>query len=209
VAIETSIWIYWGCCLLAAGFLVAKRNAVQCLLGPGPKLSSKSKGYWRSLLTGWALTLLAAASYVVFTRKSETGTYSIVDLSTFAILNGVLEQLMFIFWFLCGCYVARLAAPAREKFVFALGYSSYFTFSGLIHGVYWVKVLPAHVPVTLLMVLLLAATSLAWMWAYWRYRAVGAIIAMHIVMDFLMIGHLHSNWFEPFQLLRTVDVVVI
>jgi chlorophyllide a hydrolase len=199
VAIQTSIWIYWGCCLVAASVLVARRNVVQCLLGPGAQSFSKGKGYVPSLLSGWVLTLLAAVSYVVFTRKSETGTYAIADLLTFAILNGVLEQLMFIFWFFCGCYLARLAAPSRPKLVFASGYFGYFIFSGLIHGCYWVNVLPAHVPVTALMVVLLAAASLAWMWLFWRYQAIVAIVAMHIVVDFLMIGHLHSTWFEPFQ----------
>lgn len=199
MAIEPSIWAYWACCLVAASVLVARRNVVARLLGAGPRLAFQGKGYRGAVLLGWLLTLLAAATYVLFTRKNETGTYSIADLLTFAILNGVLEQLMFVFWFLCGCYFARLRA-ASEKLVFLAGYLSYFSFSGLIHAFYWVQVLPAHVPVTLPMVVLLAATSLAWMWAYWRYRAVVAIIAMHIVMDFLMIGHLHAKWFEPFQL---------
>jgi hypothetical protein len=187
--------------LAAASVVVAKQNVVQRLLGPGPQSSSKGNGCRRTLILGWALTLLAAATYVVFTRKNETGVYSVADLLTFAILNGVLEQLMFIFWFLCGCYVARLARPASETLVFVAGYASYFSFSGLIHAFYWVNVLPAHIPVTVPMVLLLAAASLLWMWAFWRYRAVITIIAMHIAMDLVMIGHLHSKWFEPFQML--------
>lgn len=199
MAIEPAIWVYWGCCLGAASVLLAKRDAVARLLAP--RSLCDGKGYRRSLVAAWTLTLLAAASYVLFTRKSESGTYSLGDLLAFAMLNGVLETLMFVFWFLCGCYLARAALPASGKAAFAAGYTSYFVFSGLIHGFFWVEVLPDHEPATLVMVSLLGATSLAWMWALWRYRAIVAIVAMHIVMDLVMIGHLHSQWFEPFQLL--------
>lgn len=201
MAIEASVWIYWGCCLIAASLVVAQRGSAEQLLGPRLESPLDKHGYKTALSFGWVLTLMTAFSYVLFTRKFETGPYSIGDIVTFSLLNGVLEQFMFIFWFLCGCYLGKLAAPANEKWVFASGYLGYFCFSGPIHAFFWVAVLPAHLPVTSLMVSLLAATSLAWMWAFWRYRAVGAIVAMHAVMDFLMIGHLHTKWFEPHQLL--------
>lgn len=63
-----------------------------------------------------------------------------------------------------------------------------------------VKVLPPHQPVSL-MALALATMSLVWMWLAWRYRAIVAIITMHMAIDFLTTGHLHFTWFEPFQLI--------
>jgi hypothetical protein len=52
----------------------------------------------------------------------------------------------------------------------------------------------------LVMPVLLLIMSLVWMWLFWRYRTVVAIMAMHMVIDFLTIGHLNFPWFEPHQL---------
>ena len=51
-----------------------------------------------------------------------------------------------------------------------------------------------------LMAVLLSAMSFAWMRLFWRYRSLLAIIAMHVVVDLLMIGHLHFTWFERLRL---------
>lgn len=147
---------------------------------------------------GWGATLLAGASYILLTHKFETGSYAISDLLTFSFLNGVLEQFMFIFWFLLGCYVGKIITQNRPLLIFVFGYMGYALFSGLIHAFFWVVVLPSLQP-SLVMPFVLAATSLIWMWLLWRYQAVVAIIAMHIVVDFLMIGYLHFNWFERLQ----------
>ena len=57
------------------------------------------------------------------------------------------------------------------------------------------------------MAVALAAMSLVWMWLAWRYRAIVAIIAMHMAIDFLTAGHLHFTWFEPFQLMVLLSSV--
>jgi chlorophyllide a hydrolase len=38
------------------------------------------------------------------------------------------------------------------------------------------------------------------MWLLWRFRAVLALMAMHVTMGLLMIGHLHSRWFDRISL---------
>jgi chlorophyllide a hydrolase len=200
VAIETIIWIYWLFCLIATILVIANREFAYNLLSPNSELSHKEKGYQLSVILGWVITLLVATGYVLLTRKNETGSYQIWDLLVFSFSNGVLEQFMFIFWFLLGCYIGNLYAKNNPKLIFISGYMSYAVFSGLVHAFFWVKVLPDHEPVTVLMALLLAAMSLIWMWLVWRYRAVLAIIAMHIVIDFIMVGHLHFPWFESFQI---------
>jgi chlorophyllide a hydrolase len=197
VAIETGIWIYWLFCSIAAIAVIQNRSVAYELLSPEVVALRNLKGYVVFLILGWIITLVAAAAYVVLTYKYETGSYGIPDLLVFSFVNGALEQFMFIFWFLLGCYIGKLKAPDNPKLIFTFGYLGYAIFSGLIHAYFWVRVLPSHEP-ALIMPFALAAMSLAWMWLVWRYQAVIAIIAMHIVIDFITVGHLNFSWFEAF-----------
>jgi hypothetical protein len=201
MAIETNIWIYWLFCAIATFLLITNRKFAYTLLSPDLDSSTKDKNYTISLILGWITTLLAATGYILLTRKYETGAYAIPDLFLFSFSNGILEQFMFIFWLLLGCYLGKMYAPRSSKLIFTFGYISYAIFSGLIHAFFWTTVLPRHEPVSAIMAVALSTMSLVWMWLFWRYRAVIAIIAMHIVIDFLMIGHLHFTWFESIQLI--------
>jgi chlorophyllide a hydrolase len=201
VAIQITIWIYWLCCLIAASLIIFNKKFVDELLYPqGDDLQQKT-GYGLYLLAGWIVTIVTSTAYVLLTKKYTPGDYGISDLVVFSISNGILEQFMFIFWFLLGCYIGKVFAPKSPKIIFISGYSGYAIFSGFIHALFWVSVLPAHKPVTLIMALLLAIMSLIWMWLVWRYRAVVAIMGMHIVIDFLTVGHLNFPWFESWQLI--------
>lgn len=201
MAIETNIWIYWLFCAIAMLLVLVNRKFAVPLLSPNFNSLQKDKNYTIALTLGWITTLLAATGYLLLTRKYETGSYEIPDLLLFAFSNGILEQFMFIFWLLLGCYVGKRYAPNSPKLIFTFGYISYAIFSGLIHAFFWTTVLPRHEPVSAIMAVALSIMSLVWMWLFWRYRAITAIIAMHIVIDFLMIGHLHFNWFESLQLI--------
>ena len=196
--IETAIWIYWGFCVIATLLVITNRKFAYDLLSPNSESCQQDRGYKISLLLGWGTTLLAAVIYILFTVKNETGPYEMPDLISFSLLNGVLEQFMFIFWFLAGCYLAQKRFPKQSIAVFILGYFSYCLYSGVAHSVFWFQVLPAHEPFTP-MALILPFMSTFWMWLVWRYRAVMAIIIMHIAIDFLTVGHLHFTWFEPLQ----------
>jgi chlorophyllide a hydrolase len=119
-------------------------------------------------------------------------------------MNGVLEQLMFVFWFLLGVWVAQRLNIKASWQIFGLGFLSYSIYSGLIHGLFWTNLLPPHEIVKAVSVRLglLLVMSIAWMWLFWRYRALVAIIAMHASIDFLSMGHLHFAWFEANVLTR-------
>ena len=135
MTIETTIWIYWAFCLMAMSLVITNRKFAYSLLAPNSdssasKLSHQAKGYKIFLILGWATTLLAAAGYILLTRKYETGPYEIFDLLTFTFSNGILEQFMFIFWFLLGCYIGKITAPNNPKLIFISGYLVYAVFSG-------------------------------------------------------------------------------
>ena len=202
MAIETNIWIYWFVCAIGTLLIIYNRQLVNTLLSPALKYPYKDHNKTLFLILGWIFTFLASAIYILFTVKKEAGTYELADLISFAFLNGILEQFMFVFWFLLGCYLARQKLPQYSILVFILGYLSYFIFSGGIHFLFWFQVLPEHDPFTPV-VPILSVMSFFWMWLFWRYRAMMAIITMHIALDFFSIGHLHFNWFESWQLVST------
>jgi hypothetical protein len=197
MAIELPLWIYWVFCGVAAVLLWANRPFALSLLSPDS--SSSRQGYPLALSLGWGATLATAAIYVLFTIKILEGPYRIPDLAIFSVLNGVLEQLMFVLWFLLGCYLGKQWFSKRPLWEFSTGYLSYVLYSGLIHPFFWFAVLPEHQPF-LPMVAILPLMSFFWMWLYWRYQDLLSIIAMHIVIDWITVGHLHFPWFEPFQI---------
>ncbi|MEM9505302.1 MAG: hypothetical protein AAGA01_15250 [Cyanobacteria bacterium P01_E01_bin.43] len=198
MTIEAPIWIYWVFCSVATLAVLKYRQQIPQLLSPTLGEVDSRSGYLRDLGIGWVTTLVAAALYVLFTQKYETGPYQLPDLVIFSAFNGILEQFMFVFWFLLGCYGLRALAGRNSRWLFAGGYIGYAVYSGFIHALFWVKVLPDHNPVAF-MAGALAAMSLAWMWLYWRYRAFWQIVLMHVAIDFLTVGHLHFTWFEPIQ----------
>jgi hypothetical protein len=118
LAIEAAIWIYWGFCLIAATLIMANWQLVQTLLSLDPNISEKNTGFTLSLSLGWIATLLASTVYVLFTVKTEMGSYNLSDLITFSLINGVFEQSMFIFWFLVGCYVGQKLFPKHPIRIF-------------------------------------------------------------------------------------------
>ncbi len=197
MAIELSLWIYWAFCAVAAVLLWANRPFALSLLSP--ESGSSRQGYALALGGGWGATLGTAAIYVLFTVKTLEGPYRIQDLAVFSLLNGVLEQLMFVLWFLLGCFLARQWFPDRSLWGFVSGYLSYVIYSGLIHPFFWFAVLPEHEPF-LPMVMILPLMSFFWMWLYWRYQDLSGIIGMHVVIDLITVGHLHFSWFESIQI---------
>ena len=199
MAIETSIWIYWGFCALTMLAIVLNKPLVYSLLSTKTNSFYKNNNYKILLIAGWIATFLASISYILLTSKSEAGTYKIIDLLAFSFLNGILEQFMFFFWFLLGCYLAKPWNTKNSTWIFISGYVSYAIFSGFIHAFFWMNSLPEHQPATGIVVPLLAIMSCIWMWLFWQYRVVLPIIMMHIFVDFLMIGHLHFPWFESIR----------
>lgn len=192
--IEINIWIYWLFCSIVGILVIVNKKLAISLLNPcrAINLSEREKGYYVSLVLGWSTTLLASTVSILFTLKQETGHYQLSDLLLFCLLNGVLEQFMFIFWFLLGCYLGQKIYPNSSLLAFIFGYVVYAVYSGLIHAWFWSQVLPKHEPFTYL-VLFLSLMSFFWMWLLWRYRAIFALISMHFVIDFLTIGNLHFN----------------
>lgn len=190
--IELPFWIYWLCCGLATGILTLKWSRWSPLLAPRSAHRS-GLGYGVLLICGWLATLAAGICYVMFTEKRGDGSYQLPDLVLFSCVNGILEQGMFIFWFILGLLLAERWQITRPSWRFTLGFASYSLYSGLIHALFWTRFLPDHSPAGGLMVCLLVVMSGIWMGLVWRYQAIVSVGLMHILVDFITVGHLHFD----------------
>jgi chlorophyllide a hydrolase len=200
--IGTSVWCYWLVCGCATSLLWMNWQHIPSLLGPAFGQCHSRQDYIQTVLVGWVTTLLTAIVYILFTHKQASGGYRFFDLLTFSFLNGVLEQLMFAFCFLVGCWLG-CCFDLRPWQIFGTGFFCFCIYAGLIHGLFWVTVLPSHYIVDAIGIpfAVLLLMSFVWMQLLWRHRAITAIITMHIFLDFLTIGHLHFSWFEAYQLI--------
>jgi chlorophyllide a hydrolase len=202
MSIAASVWYYWLVCGLATMLLWVNWQRVPSLLSPTFKINNSREGYVETLMTGWITTVLTALVYILFTHKQAPGAYQLSDLIAFSFFNGVLEQLMFVVCFLLGCWLGYLLKMQSWQ-IFVSGFLSFSVYAGLIHGLFWMAVLPSHQIVDAIGIpfAVLILMSFVWMQLFWRYQAVLAIIAMHIFLDFLSIGHLHFSWFDAYQLI--------
>ena len=116
-----------------------------------------------------------------------------LSVAIFSLGNGIAETLWSYAAFSLGRgLAARLATgPGRQ---FAAGLLSFMRFSGLIHALFWMTVLPAHIAVAsawrpFLMPVLLAIT-LSWaLWFFW-YRDLHTVMVLHALVDLTMILNL-------------------
>ncbi len=195
MAIETSVWLYWLACSGAVVLLWMNQQKIPNLLSPQLRSDKSREGYSLALTLGWGVTLVTAIAYILLTQKESAGYYQLHDLVIFSVLNGSLEQLMLIAWFLLGCWLASRWGNQLPLRSFGLGFFTYTIYSGAIHALFWINVLPDHQPAPVIPIFFILM-SLGWMWLFWRYRAISTIIAMHIAIDFLTVGHLHFSWFH-------------
>ncbi len=192
MAIEWPIGQYWLVCAAVAVLLLWRWPVILSLLSPKP---SSAQGEERALLIiGWTSTSLAALNYVMHTQKLAPGSYSLPDLVVFSLCNGCLDQMMSLAWFSLGSALGLRWGWSDPVQRFGIGFCSYALYTAGIRVAFWVNVLPLHrpdpsVPIGLMVM------SLVWMVIIWRYRAVLPVMAMHGVVDFITIGHLHFDWF--------------
>ncbi|NJK61484.1 MAG: hypothetical protein HC921_01260 [Synechococcaceae cyanobacterium SM2_3_1] len=196
MAIEASVWLYWLACSGAGVLLRVNWRKIPNLLSSQLSSAKGQEGYTLALTLGWGATLVAAITYILFTQKESAGDYQLHDLVIFSLLNGSLEQLMFISWFLLGCWLGNQWGNQSPSRIFGLGFLSYALYSAAIHALFWVNVLPQHQPAPVMPIMFMLM-SVTWMWLFWRYRAIFVIMSMHIVIDFLTVGHLHFSCQVP------------
>lgn len=183
---ERAILIYWGISLvlgvLALRHWIGAWNVATTLAHP-------------ALVVYLALTfMLSQVLYVLVARHDDR---PVLPLPTviFSIGNGIFETFAFafVFWLggLIGSTLVGLFAPAAASVAgFVLGLIFFMIYGGLIHGMFWLQLLPPHFDdsprsrsIRKLRPLAEVALVFGWGLCLWLYNDIWTVVLVHTLVD--------------------------
>ncbi|EAT58532.1 conserved hypothetical protein [Chlorobium ferrooxidans DSM 13031] len=117
----------------------------------------------------------------------------------FSIGNGIAETFMFYAVFQLGAVLTGKVTQ-NPWAIFLVGFFCFMAYSGLIHGLFWINILPEHVVQTspykpfFMPVQLLIASS--WALAFFWYRDIRTVIFLHALVDLTMVLNVRFSLFN-------------
>jgi hypothetical protein len=184
------IWIYWAIAI-AIGFIFFRKDIVTF---------DKEFDTRRTILLGASLVIVAVNAWVYSHSTSDGGrALDPLTLIVFSIGNGVAETFMFYAVFRLGqILVGKFSSNLWAGFI--VGFIFFMVYSGLIHGLFWLSILPDHVVQTspykpfFMPVQLLIAAS--WALNFFWYRDLRTVIFLHALVDFTMAWNVKFSMFH-------------
>jgi hypothetical protein len=184
------IYAYW-----AIAFLVGILFFKQDILAFNREFDTR-----RIALLVVSVVILAINAWV-YSHSTTDGGRALDPLTVlvFSIGNGIAETFMFYALF-------RLGAALAGKFtqnpwpLFITGFIFFMIYSGLIHGLFWINILPEHVVQTspykpfFMPVQLLIACS--WALSFFWYRDIRTVIFLHALVDLTMAWNVKFSLFN-------------
>lgn len=153
----------------------------------------------RKVLLALSVVILAANIYVYSNSTTDGGrTFEPLSALIFSIGNGFAETFMFYAVFRLGQVIVGKFTP-NQWAGFAVGFLFFMIYSGLIHGLFWLPILPEHVVQTspfkpfFMPVQLMIATS--WALAFFWYRDIRTVFVLHALVDLTMIWNVKFSMF--------------
>lgn len=150
---------------------------------------------------------LIAASLVVVAINAWVYSHSTTDggrpldlltVLVFSIGNGIAETFMFYAVFSLGtALVSRVTQNAWA--LFFAGFLCFVVYSGLIHGLFWINILPEHVVQTspykpfFMPIQMMIAGS--WALSFFWYRDIRTVILLHALVDVTMVANVKFSMF--------------
>lgn len=183
---ERAILVYWGVSLIL-GVL-----ALRHWMGAWNVSATLANGGFVAYL-GLSFAL-SQVLYVLVARHDDRPVRALPTL-IFAIGNGIFETLAFafVYWLgaTIGSWVVGLFAPAAASAAgFGLGLVFFMIYGGLIHGLFWLRLLPPHLDesprsrsIRKFRPLAEVALVLGWSLCLWLYQDIWTIVAFHILVD--------------------------
>ncbi|NTW55696.1 MAG: hypothetical protein HGB20_01470 [Chlorobiaceae bacterium] len=144
----------------------------------------------RKILLLCSVVILAINAWVYSHSTSDGGRpLNIPTVIVFSIGNGIAETFMFYACFQLG---KTLAGKVTENpwVLFIAGFICFMIYSGIVHGLFWLQILPEHVVQTspykplFMPVQLLIASS--WALNFFWYRDIRTVIFLHALVDLTM-----------------------
>ncbi|MEI8033377.1 MAG: hypothetical protein WCH05_08535 [Chlorobiaceae bacterium] len=180
LTVPMQIYAYWAVALLI-GIIFFRKDIAEF----NPVFDAR-----RKLLLGLSLVIVALNAWVYSHSTYDGGRpLNWPTVLVFSLGNGVAETFMFYAVFRIG---TTLAGKVTENQIalFIAGILCFMIYSGLIHGLFWLPVLPDHVVQTspykpfFMPVQLLIATS--WALNFFWYRDIRTVIFLHALVDLTM-----------------------
>jgi hypothetical protein len=152
-----------------------------------------------SLLTG-SLVVIAINAWVYSHSTTDGGrALDWLTVLVFSIGNGIAETFMFYAFFRLGIALA-VRFTQNPWALFITGFMFFMLYSGLVHGLFWIKILPEHVVQTsvykpfFMPVQLLIAGS--WALSFFWYRDIRSVIILHALVDLTMVCNVKFSLFN-------------
>jgi hypothetical protein len=183
------IYIYWTIALII-GVVFFRKDVT----APNPPLDNRRLG-----LLIFSIAILGLNAYIYSNSTSDGGR--VLDPRSaliFSVGNGIAETFMFYAVFRIGQVLAGKFTD-NQWAGFAVGFLFFMIYSGLIHGLFWLNILPEHVvqtspfkPFFMPTQLLIA---LSWALSFFWYRDLRTVFFLHAVVDLTMIMNVKFSMF--------------
>ncbi len=154
----------------------------------------------RKVLLGASIVILGINALVY--SNSTLVTNRPIDPMTvlvFSIGNGIAETFMFYAMFRMGQTLAGKFTP-NQWAQFAVGFVFFMIFSGIIHGMFWLRILPEHInqasPFKPLFMPTQILIATSWALAFLWYRDVRTVFFLHAIVDMTMALNVRFSLFS-------------
>jgi membrane protease YdiL (CAAX protease family) len=124
-----------------------------------------------------------------------------LTLFVFTIGNGIFETLIFLSLLKLG-YTLTKKVTESKWIIFLVGFAIFCIFSGAIHGLFWLKILPKHMSETPAAMQLKPiffpiqiGIALSWSFLFFKYRDVWLVIVLHALVDATMVWCVRFSMF--------------
>ena len=159
----------------------------------------------RKVLLGFSLLIVAFNAWVYTSSTFDGGRpLDIASVIVFTIGNGIAETFIFYAMFVLGEKLAGKLSedswqliPKQTEFI--TGVIVFMVYSGLIHGLFWIDLLPEHVnqasplkPLFMPTQILIAGS---WALCFFWYRDLPSVFVLHGLVDLTMILNVRFSLF--------------
>lgn len=159
----------------------------------------------RRVLLILGMLVVVIVNMVIYSNSTSYGNreLNLPTLIVFSVGNGIAETLVFFSIF-------KLAETGMSKLVenkwvlFVAGFFAFMIYSGLIHGLFWLNILPEHIintPENAVYRSLFMPTqmmlALGWSLSFFWYRDLYSIFLFHGIVDATMVYCVRFSFFPP------------
>jgi hypothetical protein len=183
------IYAYWALAILI-GIIFFRKDVMTSNPDYGPR---------RIGLVVFSVIILGLNAYI-YSNSTTDGGRMLDPWSAliFSVGNGIAETFMFYAMFRLGqTIVGKNKGDGWAGF--AVGFLLFMIYSGIIHGLFWLPILPEHVvqtsPFKPFFMPIQLMIALSWALAFFWYRDLRTVFVLHAIVDLTMIMNVKFSMF--------------